>query len=166
VTSLAEATAFCRAHGLPVLVKAAHGGGGRGMRVVRVMADLAEALAAAAREAEAAFGNGAVFLYAGDRATLSDSGHTLVNTSLSYSNRYMYCYVPMVALADCGNAVRDCEQYGGPHQGVFISGNNHRLLNSQLHDLVEAASDSGTVCEFEARAAATALRRAASRATR
>ena len=47
--------------GFPLLVKAAAGGGGRGMRVVRDPADLEEALAAAGREAEAAFGDGTVF---------------------------------------------------------------------------------------------------------
>jgi acetyl-CoA/propionyl-CoA carboxylase, biotin carboxylase, biotin carboxyl carrier protein len=47
--------------GYPLLVKAAAGGGGRGMRVVRAPAELAEALAAARREAEAAFGDGTVF---------------------------------------------------------------------------------------------------------
>ena len=47
--------------GFPLLVKAAAGGGGRGMRVVREPAELQEALAAAAREAEAAFGDGTVF---------------------------------------------------------------------------------------------------------
>jgi acetyl/propionyl-CoA carboxylase alpha subunit len=46
---------------LPLLVKAAAGGGGRGMRVVRRPGDLDEALAASAREAEAAFGDGTVF---------------------------------------------------------------------------------------------------------
>ena len=46
---------------LPLLVKAAAGGGGRGMRVVERAEDLDEALAAASREAEAAFGDGAVF---------------------------------------------------------------------------------------------------------
>ena len=47
--------------GFPLLVKAAAGGGGRGMRVVREAGELEEALAAAAREAEAAFGDGTVF---------------------------------------------------------------------------------------------------------
>ena len=47
--------------GLPLLVKAAAGGGGRGMRVVERAEDLEEALAAASREAKAAFGDGAVF---------------------------------------------------------------------------------------------------------
>jgi acetyl-CoA/propionyl-CoA carboxylase biotin carboxyl carrier protein len=47
--------------GYPLVVKAAAGGGGRGMRVVRSPAELDEALAAARREAEAAFGDGTVF---------------------------------------------------------------------------------------------------------
>ncbi|GAU64867.1 acyl-CoA carboxylase alpha chain [Streptomyces sp. NBRC 110611] len=47
---------------LPVLVKAAAGGGGRGMRVVRELAELDEALAVARAEARSAFGDGEVFL--------------------------------------------------------------------------------------------------------
>ncbi|MBA2333218.1 MAG: 3-methylcrotonyl-CoA carboxylase, partial [Actinobacteria bacterium] len=47
--------------GYPLLVKAATGGGGRGMRVVRAPGELDEALAAASREAETAFGDGTVF---------------------------------------------------------------------------------------------------------
>ncbi len=47
--------------GFPLLVKASAGGGGRGMRLVERAEDLEEALAAASREAEAAFGDGTVF---------------------------------------------------------------------------------------------------------
>ncbi len=47
--------------GFPLVVKAAAGGGGRGMRVVRRADELEDSLAAAAREAEAAFGDGTVF---------------------------------------------------------------------------------------------------------
>jgi propionyl-CoA carboxylase alpha chain len=46
----------------PVLVKAAAGGGGKGMRVVRDRANLADALAASSREAAAAFGDARVFV--------------------------------------------------------------------------------------------------------
>ena len=48
--------------GLPALVKASAGGGGRGMRIVRDAATMAEAIAAAEREAAAAFGDGTVFV--------------------------------------------------------------------------------------------------------
>jgi acetyl-CoA carboxylase biotin carboxylase subunit len=48
--------------GYPVLVKAAGGGGGRGLRVVRDPADLAGAVAVGSAEAQAAFGDGRVYL--------------------------------------------------------------------------------------------------------
>jgi len=62
VTSDDEAMAFARATGFPVLVKAAAGGGGRGMRVVRNESELAPGLASARAEAEAAFKDGSVFI--------------------------------------------------------------------------------------------------------
>src|ERR1019366_8946569 len=48
--------------GFPLLVKAVYGGGGRGMRIVQRGDELHEAIESAQREAQAAFGNGAVFL--------------------------------------------------------------------------------------------------------
>src|SRR5207244_4847548 len=48
--------------GYPLLVKAAAGGGGRGMRIVRVAEELPEALASARREARAAFGDDRLLL--------------------------------------------------------------------------------------------------------
>ena len=55
---------------LPVLVKASAGGGGRGMRIVRALADLAGAVESASREAGAAFGDPTVFC-----ERYLDSGH-------------------------------------------------------------------------------------------
>src|SRR5215211_783026 len=62
VTDPAEVVAFGEAQGWPVAVKAAGGGGGRGIRVVAGPAEAATGLAAAAREATAAFGDGACYL--------------------------------------------------------------------------------------------------------
>ena len=58
----AEARDFCAAHGYPVLVKAAAGGGGKGMRIVKGERDLDSSLRAAASEARSAFGDERVFL--------------------------------------------------------------------------------------------------------
>jgi pyruvate carboxylase len=57
-----QAERIARRIGFPLIVKAAFGGGGRGMRVVRSAAEFSELLAEARREAGAAFGNDAVFL--------------------------------------------------------------------------------------------------------
>jgi pyruvate carboxylase len=62
VSDAEEAIAAARAIGLPVIIKAAFGGGGRGMRVVLQEEDLPGKLAEAQQEALAAFGNGAVFI--------------------------------------------------------------------------------------------------------
>ena len=48
--------------GFPLLVKAAAGGGGKGMRAVNTLEELPDALASARREAESAFGNGEVYV--------------------------------------------------------------------------------------------------------
>ena len=53
---------FVKQWGFPLLVKAAAGGGGRGMRVVHQQQDLDSAIGSASREAQAAFGDGRVFL--------------------------------------------------------------------------------------------------------
>ena len=58
----AEAQALAGEIGYPVMLKAAMGGGGKGMRLVRRQAELAEALRAARAEAGAAFGDSAVYL--------------------------------------------------------------------------------------------------------
>ncbi|MDR2454002.1 MAG: ATP-grasp domain-containing protein [Bifidobacteriaceae bacterium] len=62
VADAAEVTAFGQEHGYPLVIKACHGGGGRGMRVVRAADDAAEALAACQREALAAFGRAECFV--------------------------------------------------------------------------------------------------------
>ncbi|MDQ0102717.1 acetyl-CoA/propionyl-CoA carboxylase biotin carboxyl carrier protein [Paenarthrobacter nicotinovorans] len=62
VSSAAEARAFAEEHGLPMAIKAAFGGGGRGLKVVRELAEVEEAFDSAVREAVAAFGRGECFV--------------------------------------------------------------------------------------------------------
>ena len=62
LTSSDEVVAFGEANGWPVAIKAAYGGGGRGMRVVREASEAAAALESAQREAEKAFGRSESYL--------------------------------------------------------------------------------------------------------
>ena len=62
VASFADVRAAARLIGFPVLVKAAAGGGGKGMRLVSTEEELEGAFASAGAEAEAAFGDGSLYL--------------------------------------------------------------------------------------------------------
>ena len=62
VQSAEEVIAFAQQHGLPVAIKAAFGGGGRGLKVAWEMEEVAELYDSAVREATAAFGRGECFL--------------------------------------------------------------------------------------------------------
>ena len=62
VASTDEVLAFADEHGLPLAIKAAYGGGGRGIKVVRNREEIAESYDSAVREAVAAFGRGECFV--------------------------------------------------------------------------------------------------------
>ena len=62
VASAEEVTAFAREHGLPIAIKAAHGGGGRGLKVAHTLEEIPEQFDSAVREALAAFGRGECFV--------------------------------------------------------------------------------------------------------
>jgi acetyl-CoA/propionyl-CoA carboxylase biotin carboxyl carrier protein len=62
VDSHDEVIAFAKEHGLPVAIKAAHGGGGRGLKIAFTMEEIPEAFASAVREAIAGFGRGECFV--------------------------------------------------------------------------------------------------------
>jgi pyruvate carboxylase len=62
INSVQEARAFCDSIGYPVICKAAFGGGGRGMRIVRHAEELEANYLEASNEAEKAFGDGSMFI--------------------------------------------------------------------------------------------------------
>jgi acetyl-CoA/propionyl-CoA carboxylase biotin carboxyl carrier protein len=62
VRGAAEVEAFAREHGLPIAIKAAFGGGGRGLKVARTIEEIGELYESAVREAVAAFGRGECFV--------------------------------------------------------------------------------------------------------
>ncbi|MEY3327015.1 MAG: hypothetical protein RL044_968, partial [Actinomycetota bacterium] len=62
VASVSEVEEFVNKHGLPVAIKAAYGGGGRGIKVVKDKSEIKELFDSATREAVAAFGRGECFI--------------------------------------------------------------------------------------------------------
>nr|WP_300142480.1 biotin carboxylase N-terminal domain-containing protein [Propionicimonas sp.] len=62
VADAAEVLAFAEQHGLPIAIKAAYGGGGRGLKVARTLAEVPELFESATREAVTAFGRGECFV--------------------------------------------------------------------------------------------------------
>src|SRR6185503_19020248 len=62
VADASEVIAFAEEYGLPIAIKAAYGGGGRGMKVARTMEEIPELFESATREAVSAFGRGECFV--------------------------------------------------------------------------------------------------------
>lgn len=62
VTDSAEIMAFAEEHGLPVAIKAAHGGGGRGLKIAHTLGEIHDQFESATREALAAFGRSECFV--------------------------------------------------------------------------------------------------------
>ena len=62
VDSADEVVVFAKEHGLPVAIKAAYGGGGRGLKVARTLEEIPELFASAVREAISGFGRGECFV--------------------------------------------------------------------------------------------------------
>ncbi|TWF58899.1 acetyl/propionyl/methylcrotonyl-CoA carboxylase subunit alpha [Neorhizobium alkalisoli] len=62
ISSPAEALAFAKKFGLPIAIKAAHGGGGRGLKIARELGEVEELFESATREAVAAFGRGECYV--------------------------------------------------------------------------------------------------------
>ncbi|PZG18178.1 acetyl/propionyl/methylcrotonyl-CoA carboxylase subunit alpha [Nonomuraea aridisoli] len=62
VSGVGEVVAFAEEHGLPIAIKAAYGGGGRGLKVARTLEEIPDLYESAVREAVAAFGRGECFV--------------------------------------------------------------------------------------------------------
>lgn len=81
-----EIIAFVKEHGLPVAIKAAHGGGGRGLKIAHTIEEIPEAYASAVREAIAGFGRGECFVeryldkprHVETQVLVDKSGHAVV----------------------------------------------------------------------------------------
>jgi acetyl-CoA/propionyl-CoA carboxylase biotin carboxyl carrier protein len=131
LTSADEVIAFGDAEGWPVAIKAAYGGGGRGMRVVRQPADAAAALESAQREAEKAFGRPESYL----ERYLTWPRHVEVQVFADSQGDYVYL------------GTRDCSAQRR-HQKLIEEAPAPRIPASTLTAMGEAAVKVARACGY------------------
>ena len=88
-------------------------------------------------------GNGGVYLYAGDRVTLTPANHSLVDSRVTDYNRYTHCYTPGVTLGGVGNRVIGTRIWNAPHNAFFLSGNEHKIEGCDVTAVTRIVKDSG-----------------------
>jgi acetyl-CoA/propionyl-CoA carboxylase, biotin carboxylase, biotin carboxyl carrier protein len=134
-----EAEAFAAEYGLPIVIQAAYGGGGRGLKVARTMAEIPGLFESAVREAVAAFGRGEVFV----KRYLERPRH--VETQCLADSRGT---VVVVSTRDCTLQRRNqklVEEAPAP----FLSAEQEELLRSSSKALLREAGYVGAgTCEF------------------
>ena len=139
VTGADEVVAFAKEHGLPVAIKAAFGGGGRGLKVARTLEEIPDLYDSAVREAVAAFGRGECFV----ERYLDNPRH--VETQCLAD---MHGNVVVVSTRDCSLQRR--------HQKLVEEAPAPFLSDDQLHELYasskaiikEAGYYNAGTCEF------------------
>jgi pyruvate carboxylase len=136
ISKYEEALRFAKDNGYPIIIKAASGGGGRGMRIVRKPEELQDSLDRARSEAKSAFGNAAVYLEKYleqpkhiEVQILADShGHTvhLFERDCSIQRRHQKVVeiAPSLSLSErqrediCNAAIRLCQSVGYVNAGT------------------------------------------------
>jgi len=139
VSSADEVDAFAARHGLPVAIKAAYGGGGRGLKVARTPAEIGEMYESAIREAIAAFGRGEVFVERYLERPRHVETQCLADT---HGN------VVVVSTRDC-SLQRRHQKLVEEAPAPFLSGDQVRLLAGSSRAILREAGYAGAgTCEF------------------
>ncbi len=139
VADVAEVRAFVAEHGLPVAIKAAFGGGGRGLKVVRTEDEVVEAFDSAVREATAAFGRGECFV-----ERYLDSPRHVETQCLADSHGT----VVVVSTRDC-SLQRRHQKLVEEAPAPFLSDEQDRLLREASVAILREANYVGAgTCEF------------------
>ena len=134
-----EVTAFAKEHGLPVAIKAAHGGGGRGLKVARTMEEIPELFASAVREAISGFGRGECFV----ERYLDKPRH--VETQVLVD---MHGHAVVVSTRDC-SLQRRHQKLVEEAPAPFLSAvQNEELYRSSKAIMKEAGYIGAGTCEF------------------
>ncbi|TDC85986.1 biotin/lipoyl-binding protein [Micromonospora sp. KC606] len=134
-----EAVAFAREHGLPIAIKAAFGGGGRGLKVAHSLEEIPELFASAVREAVAAFGRGECFV----ERYLDRPRH--VETQC-LADRYGHLVV--VSTRDCSLQRRHQKLVEEAPAPFLTPQQNERLYAASKAILAEAGYVGAGTCEF------------------
>jgi acetyl-CoA/propionyl-CoA carboxylase biotin carboxyl carrier protein len=139
VSGAAEAEAFAAEHGLPIAIKAAFGGGGRGLKVARTTGEIAGQFESAVREAVAAFGRGECFV----ERYLDRPRHVETQCLADTHGN-----VVIVSTRDC-SLQRRHQKLVEEAPAPFITAGQDTLLRTASADILRAAGYAGAgTCEF------------------
>ena len=139
VKSADEVVAFADEHGLPIAVKAAFGGGGRGIKVARDRESIVEMYESAVREATAAFGRGECFI-----ERFLDSPRHVETQCLADAHGN----VVVVSTRDCSLQRRNQKLVEEAPAPYLSEEQNKRLYDASRAILREAGYQGAGTCEF------------------
>ena len=139
VASSDEVVAFAREHGLPIAIKAAFGGGGRGLKVAREESEVRELFDSAVREATAAFGRGECFV-----ERYLDSPRHVETQCLADAHGN----VQVVSTRDCSLQRRHQKLVEEAPAPFLSAQQNAQLVSSSKAILREAGYVGAGTCEF------------------
>ncbi|MDO4255036.1 MAG: biotin carboxylase N-terminal domain-containing protein [Kocuria sp.] len=139
VKSAEEVMAFADEHGLPIAIKAAFGGGGRGIKVVRERESITELYESAVREATAAFGRGECFV-----ERFLDAPRHVETQCLADAHGN----VVVISTRDCSLQRRNQKLVEEAPAPFLTEEQNRRLYESSKAILREAGYQGAGTCEF------------------
>ncbi len=139
VANASEVLAFAKEHGLPVAIKAAFGGGGRGLKVARYLEDIPELFDSATREAIAAFGRGECFV-----ERFLDKPRHVETQCLADTHGN----VVVVSTRDCSLQRRHQKLVEEAPAPFLTDDQNERLVESSKAILRQAGYIGAGTCEF------------------
>ncbi|SEJ33256.1 acetyl/propionyl/methylcrotonyl-CoA carboxylase subunit alpha [Demequina mangrovi] len=134
-----EVVAFAQEHGLPVAIKAAFGGGGRGLKVARTLEEIPELFDSATREAVAAFGRGECFV-----ERFLDRPRHVETQCLADAHGN----VRVVSTRDCSLQRRHQKLVEEAPAPFLTDAQNARLVEASEAILTEAGYQGAGTCEF------------------
>ena len=139
VQGVDEVLAFADTYGLPLAIKAAYGGGGRGIKVVRDRDEIPEAFDSAVREATAAFGRGECFV-----ERFLDAPRHVETQCLADAHGN----VVVISTRDCSLQRRNQKLVEEAPAPFLSADQNYRLYEASKAIMLEAKYQGAGTCEF------------------